>query len=183
MDDTELSKKLARVFQDREAMATLIYNVAGHDWGWFSREDQRIHLQTVESGARSGPNKAKVWLENKGQRIFELATGNISGPDLKRLKAKVDSERKDLESRWVTFMVLQGWVTAELRAPIIVVTAYTNTHNKFSRELDLRKLQSGISNWNNYIVDFDGHGMLRFGNESNPDHRDNVPLEDFLFVD
>lgn len=178
----EITKNVAARFQDKEAMATLIHNVAGHDWGWFSREDQRMHLQTVESGARVGPNKARVWLENKGQRIFELATGDISGPDLKRLKAKVDSERKDLESRWVTFMVLQGWITAELRAPIIVVTAYPNTHNKFTRELDLRKLQAHAPNWDDYIVDFDDHGMLRFGNESNPDHRDNVPLEDFLFV-
>lgn len=182
MDDTELSKKLARDFQDREAMATLIHNVAGHDWGWFSREDQRMHLQTVESGARSGPNKSKVWLENKGQRVFELVTGTLLGSDFKRLKAKVDSERKDLESRWVTFMVLQGWVTAELRTPIIVVTAYPNTHNKFTRELDLRNLQPQASNWDNYIVDFDDHGMLRFGNEPNPDYRDNVPLEDFLFI-
>ena len=85
----EITKNVAARFQDKEAMATLIHNVAGHDWGWFSREDQRMHLQTVESGARVGPNKARVWLENKGQRIFELATGDISGPDLKRLKAKV----------------------------------------------------------------------------------------------
>jgi hypothetical protein len=146
-------------------------------------QDQRMHLQTVESGARFGPNKAKVWLENKGKRIFELATGGISGPDLKRLKAKVDSERSILEARWVNFMVLQGWIIAEVRTPIIVVTAYPNNHNKFTRELDLRKLQPHASNWNNYVVDFDDHGMLRFGNELNPDYRDNVPLEDFLFID
>jgi hypothetical protein len=178
----EVTKNVVARFQDKEAMATLIHNVAGHDWGWFSREDQRMHLQTVESGARIGPKKAKVWLENKGKRIFELAMGTLSGPDLKRLKAKIDSERKVLESRWVAFMVLQGWIKAELRTPIIVVTAYPNTHNKFTRELDLRKLQPGVSNWDTYIVDFDDHGMLRFGNEPNPDHRDNIPLEDFLFV-
>ena len=183
MDDTELSKKLARDFQDREAMAKLLHNVAGHDWGWFSREDQRMHLQTVEDGALYGPNKVKVWLETKGKRVFELATGTISSPDLKRLRAKVEAEREDLESRWITFMVKHGWITVELKTPIIVVTAYPNTHNKFIRELDLRKLQPGLANWDNYIVDFDkDNGMLRFGTESNPDHRDSIPLVGYLFV-
>jgi hypothetical protein len=37
------------------------------DRGWFSREDQRMHLQTVESAARSAPNTAKAWLENRGR--------------------------------------------------------------------------------------------------------------------
>jgi hypothetical protein len=141
-----------------------------------------MHLQAVEEEARSGPNKAKVWLETKGKRIFELATGTLSGPDLKRLKAKVDSERPVLEARWISLMVLQGWIKAELKTPIIVITAYPNTHNKFTRELDLRKLQPGLSNWDDYIVDFDDHGMLRFGTEPNPDYRDNVPLEHYLFV-
>ena len=179
----DIEKNVVARFQDRIAMPTLIRNVAGHDWGWFSREDQRMHLQTVEEEARSGPGKTKVWLENKGKRTFELATGKISGPDLKRLKAKVDSERSVLEAKWISLMVLQGWIKAELKAPIIVITAYPNTHNKFTRELDLRKLQPGASNWDSYIVDFDDHGMLRFGDEPNPDYRDNVPLEDYLFVD
>jgi hypothetical protein len=99
MDDIELAKKLSRDFQDKTSMATLIHNVAGHDWGWFSREDQRLHLQTVEGGARVGPDKVRVWLENKGKRVFELATGSLSGPDLRRLKAKVDSERPILEAK------------------------------------------------------------------------------------
>jgi hypothetical protein len=59
----------------------------------------------------------------------------------------------------------------------------TLIHNKFTRELDLRKLQPGVSNWDPYIVDFDnGNGMLRFGDEPNPDHRDSIPLVGYLFV-
>ena len=144
-----------------------------------------MHLQTVEDGALYGSKKVKVWLETKGKRVFELATGNLSSPDLKRLKAKVESERENLESRWITFMVKHDWITAELRTPIIVVTAYPNTHNKFTRELDLRNLQPGVKSWDKpMIIDFDdGNGMLRFGTEPNPDHRDSIPLVGYLFID
>jgi hypothetical protein len=44
MDDTELSKKLAQDFQDRTAMSVEIRDAPPtYDWGWFSREDQRMH--------------------------------------------------------------------------------------------------------------------------------------------
>jgi hypothetical protein len=180
-----IEKNVVARFQSKIAMPTLIRNVAGHNWGWFSQEDQRMHLQTVEAEARSGPNKAKIWLESKGKRIFELATGDISGPDLKRLKAKVDSERSILEAKWISLMIHHEWIKAELEGHIVVVTAYPNTHNKFSRKLDLKKFYPGCyPNWNKYppIVDFDDNGMLRIGNDKNPDYRDSIALEDYLFV-
>jgi hypothetical protein len=44
---------------------------AGYHWGWYSREDQRMHLQTVDS---KHSNQYKVWLERDGKRAFEPET-------------------------------------------------------------------------------------------------------------
>ena len=35
----------------RLGMAKVLRNVANQDWGWFSREDERMHLQTIGAKA------------------------------------------------------------------------------------------------------------------------------------
>src|SRR5205823_6754388 len=43
----------------------------GYDWGWYSREDPRMHLQVVDRQHKGF--KYKVWLEARGRRIFTPA--------------------------------------------------------------------------------------------------------------
>lgn len=68
----------------------------GIDWGWFSREDPRMHLQTVDS---KNLNRFKVWLEANGKRAFE-AVGKVPAKTLKALETEVKKLRRHIESRW-----------------------------------------------------------------------------------
>ena len=47
-------------------MPVIIRNVPpGFNWGWYSREDPCMHVQTLD-----GP-EYKIWLEEAGKRVFE----------------------------------------------------------------------------------------------------------------
>ena len=52
------SQKVVGRFK-KQSMAVILRNVVKHDWGFFSEEDERMHLQTAEKGARTGKNKIK----------------------------------------------------------------------------------------------------------------------------
>lgn len=123
---------------ERIAMAVRLRNVAGHDWGWYSREDQRFHLQSVDAASRVGPRRVKVWLEDKGKRIFELADGRLDGRALKDLEEHVRSERESLEDSWVMFMIESGWLAVAIHGSVVTLTCYPNSHNRFTRTIDLR---------------------------------------------
>jgi hypothetical protein len=185
-NEKEAAKKVAK--RVKKAMAVLIRNVAGHNWGWFSREDERMHVQTVDTASMVGPAKAKAWLETRGRRTFEpTVMGATSPKDWKKLEAQVRVERDVLERRWIHFMVENGWIKATLKGSIITVTAYPGTHNSFTRTIDLRPTFPGAyPHWdtNPPIVDFDReNGMLRVGRQANPDYRNHLDMGEFLFVD
>lgn len=167
-------------------MAVLLRNVAKHNWGWFSREDPRMHLQTVEDGSRNSPNKVKVWLESKGKRTFELAEGRISSQDMKRLKEKVDLEREALEDQWVLFMFQNGWLKFHLEGPTLTIIAYPGSHNSYTRKVDLGKEYPGVS-WDTspMYVDLDptSCGLLAVGPQKDMDYRIHIPLSSVLWGD
>lgn len=169
-------------------MAVVLRNVAKHDWGWFSREDPRMHIQTLDSTARLGRNKIKVWLEDRGRRIFDLAEGQLSGPDLKKLEAEVRADRPNVESQWVTFMIRNDWLKASLSGATLVLDAYPGSHNSFTRRVDLpRQFPGAYKGQKNWLVDppkvdFDySLGLLAIGPEENLDHRNHLDLSEFLF--
>ena len=61
-------KPQATVSKARAAMAVILRDVpAGHNWGWFSREDARMHLQTLD---RKHFGLYKIWLERAGRRAL-----------------------------------------------------------------------------------------------------------------
>src|SRR5688572_10780455 len=68
-----------------------------YDWGWFSREDHRMHVQTVDKEHHR--LHYKVWLENRGQRVIEPEPG-IPAKVLKPLRAAIVRERQRLELYW-----------------------------------------------------------------------------------
>lgn len=118
-------------------MAVVLRNVPpGYHWGWFSREDQRMHLQVVDEQHRR--LKYKVWLEAKGRRAFE-PEGTIPPKLLKSLKTQVEHWLPTIEAKWVNLMIKQGWLRHAVRGPIVTLIAYANTPNRFERVIDLRE--------------------------------------------
>lgn len=121
--------------RDKNAMPVILRDVPpGHDWGWYSREDPRMHLQTVD---REHRNQYKVWLERKGNRVFEPA-GQIPARVLKSLKATASSKRRHIEGRWASFMIENGWLQLHVALPHVSITAYPSTPNKFTRKVNLQ---------------------------------------------
>lgn len=125
------------------AMAVILRgSPKGHDWGWYSREDPRMHLQAVdEQHAALG---YKVWLEQKGKRIVQPA-GPIPAKVLKKLEAEVADNRALIEDRWTRFMIRQRWLTPALNGSVISLTAYPSfPGSKFKRTVDLADELPGI---------------------------------------
>jgi hypothetical protein len=113
-------------------MAVVVRNVPkGHNWGWHAREDQRMHLQSVDE-----QHDYKVWLEKDGERIFEPA-GVIPPKVAKVLREYVGEHRLFVEDRWVRFMMDKGWIHLHIALPKLTLVAYPNMPAKFVREVDL----------------------------------------------
>lgn len=107
----------------------------GHGWGWFSREDPRMHLQTVD---REHYNQYKVWLERAGRRVFEPAN-KIPAKVLKRLEVEVQERRVHIEGRWVNLMIDNRWIELKRAGSKITIVAYPHVPSRFTRTLDLRE--------------------------------------------
>jgi len=114
-------------------MSVVIRNVPkGHNWGWYSREDPRMHLQTVDQ-----KHDFKVWLERDGKRMFE-PVGKIPAAVLKSLSQEVAEHRKFVETNWVRFMLKNDWLEMHISLPEVTLVAYPSFPHKFVRKLDLR---------------------------------------------
>jgi hypothetical protein len=113
-------------------MPTVIRDTpAGYDWGWYSREEPRMHLPSLNE-----KHEYKVWLEERGTRIFQPAD-KIPAKVLKPLQKHVSAHRQFIEDRWVRIMIKQGWLSLHFAAPFAVLSVYPNTPNRFTRTLDL----------------------------------------------
>jgi len=182
-------KKLA---QQKMAMAVILRDVAGHNWGWFSREDPRMHLQTVDLRTK---DTIKVWLETVGKRDFVLAKGTLEGKEYRELFAEVQSNREYLENLWAAFMIDNGWLSAVVKGDVVLLTAYPKTNSSFQRKIELRKefpgaFRSQTQGYNrpgwdgkNLLVDLDSeNALLAVGPAENPDERNHLLLSKILFV-
>jgi hypothetical protein len=119
-------------------MAVIIRNVPPtYNWGWFSREDPRMHVQTVDKLHRG--LHYKVWLENRGRRVIEPEPG-IPSKVLKSLQAVIIKERVRLDTEWAAFMIANGWLKVKMVGPTITLYAYPNTPNHFERTIELSEL-------------------------------------------
>ena len=106
----------------RLIMAVILEDVPpGHDWGWYSREEQRMHLQTVDERHFQ---HYKVWLEKNGKRVFEPAETKLRGKTIKlpkkvleELEDIVAAHRDDIEARWVRLMIDQQWLRLHVTGP------------------------------------------------------------------
>ena len=132
----EITKNVVDRFQDKTAMSVEIRDAPPtYDWGWYSREDPRMHVQTVDQ--KHQKLHYKVWLEERGARIFK-PDGSIPAPILKELLKAVRKEGGQVELDWTYFMLNNDWLSLYLEPDQrhIVVTAYPNTSGKFQRRVD-----------------------------------------------
>ena len=126
-------KERTQAERTRAPMAAIIRNVPkGYHWGWYSREDPRMHLQTVD-----GKHKFKVWLEDNGSRIFE-PVGKIPSAVLRSLAEEVSAHRTFVEDNWVRHMIHKGWLQMHIALPEVTIVAYPSYGHRFIRKVDLR---------------------------------------------
>ena len=131
-------KTAARKRKPRPAMTVLIRDKPPtYDWGWHSREDQRMHLQSVDKDHRR--LHYKVWLEEKGRKVIQPEPG-IPAKVLKILKNEIIAQRGRIEAYWIAFMIKHGWLRCRLRNGVIDLHAYPHTPNHFERSIKLAEL-------------------------------------------
>ncbi len=119
-----------------DAMLVILRDVpTGYHWGWYSREEPRMHLQVVD---RQHQHLGyKVWLEEKGRRVF-LPEPGIPAKVAKALREACQRQRARIEADWVAFMIVNGWLSFRLRGSVIELTAYPGQRSAFRRSLDLK---------------------------------------------
>jgi len=124
------------------SMAVILRSVpSGINWGWFSREDPRMHLQAVD---RKNLNDYKVWLERKGKRVFEPVQ-KIPGKIQTKLEAEVKKKRTHIEARWTNLMIQNDWLALKMQGTIITLTVYPGSPgSRFTRFVDIAEYLRGI---------------------------------------
>ena len=50
-------------------MTVVLRDVAGHDWGWFTRS-ARMHLQPMGARCVVSRRRGRIWLETRGVHTF-----------------------------------------------------------------------------------------------------------------
>jgi hypothetical protein len=134
-----------------EAMATLITNApTGYNWGFYTREDPRMHLQVVGGAARD--DRYKVWLETAGHRVFEPA-GSVPRAVLNGLFGPLQARVAVVERRWIEMMIQKKWLTVDYGAGLIDVTAYPGMPHSFARTVDLRQDLAYEDGWRGVAPD------------------------------
>src|SRR5437870_2226352 len=107
MNQTSTSRTTTKRKATRGRMTVILRGVPkGYNWGWFSREEPRMHLQTVDS---KHFHDFKVWLEHDGKRVFE-PTRAIPRDIREKLEQKVAERRLNVEGRWTNLMIKNGWI-------------------------------------------------------------------------
>lgn len=136
-DDLQsLVDQLNELEGDETEMAIVISDVPpGHNWGWFSREDPRMHVQTVD---RAHLNRYKVWLEERGRRVFQIE--KQLPPDVEsKLRAEVDANRPALDAAWISHMINKRWISVTVANGVVMLRVYPGTAHEFTRQIDLHQ--------------------------------------------
>jgi hypothetical protein len=105
-----------------------------YQWGWFAREDPRMHLQPVDKKHLDLPYK--VWLERDGRRVVEAEPG-IPAKVWRSLKAQITNRRGMIEAHWIAHMMEKGWLELRFIKPLAVLVAYPRFPHRFVRTMDL----------------------------------------------
>ena len=125
-------------------------------WGWYADENPRMRLETL-------PTKYRVWLEERGRRVFEPAW-KIPRAALARLRTFLNGSGWDeVERTWAQHMWMRGQVKAKLLANgTLKVTAYPGTDGEYVRRIPLRSCLPEIARscWHQGTCEFDADGTV-----------------------
>ncbi len=119
------------------AMATILDGVAKLDWGFYSREEDRMHLQVV--GPRGSPNY-KVFLEREGKRVFEPAKDREPPPIVdKALRKALARDLHIVEAEWLDRLIKTKKILVKLHpaTETATVDVYPGTRDKIHRTIIL----------------------------------------------
>jgi hypothetical protein len=98
----------------------------GWIWGWYSNDDQRMHLRPLRVEHRTTSNV--VWLEDQeGEWIFEPACISAPAEVLDALHVEVKKSRKFIEECWTREMLYRGWLGIEHTEKVVTLTVYPTT--------------------------------------------------------
>ena len=128
----EMLLEAADRLEEAIAMPTVIRNAAKQDWGFYSDEEQRMHLQTLKPLGEP----YKVWLDSKGTRVFQAATP-VPSKVMKELGVKLKTVERNVEGLWVAYCINLDRIRFRLSAPYVVFTMYPGTHQEFDRRINL----------------------------------------------
>ena len=126
----EMLLEAADRLEEAIAMPSVL-KVAGLNWGFYSDEEPRMHIQAMH-----GKHPYKVWLERRGDRIFEPAN-DVPTAVLKRLKLELGSKEDRAENMWCGLMIDLGRVAFSVAAGSVTLTMYPGTHNSYQRTFSL----------------------------------------------
>lgn len=105
----------------------------GCNWGWFAREDQRMHIQTVNRERRG----MRVWLETDGHRTF-VSDGPLKASVEQALRVAVTEHRDMIDAMWISFMITKGWLRiAKAGGPIVALDVYPFSNSQRTVQIDI----------------------------------------------
>ena len=167
-------------------MTVVLYDVAGHDWGWFTRS-ARMHLQPMDARSVVSRRHARVWLETRGVRTFAPARKLRDWARIDELELAVSKERRRLERSWVRTMILTGWLKVHIEQQHLTLDAYAGTPFAFTRRVDLRAtvpdLFEGREGDDAAVTLHPTLGTLGIGRDRNDGEVPHLSLGDMLFVE
>jgi hypothetical protein len=138
---------------------------SGTKWGFYSREDPRMHLQELQK--KHVHPAHRVWLERGGRRTFE--PDDMPARLRNVLFDAVKKYQHHVEAQWVRLMIQKDWLTFRYQNGLLSLDAYPGTHHAFSRTINMydkfnRKLIDGLTaediafNLDLVSIDFFIHG-------------------------
>jgi hypothetical protein len=163
-------------------MAVVLKGVpGGYSWGWFSREDQRMHIQSVDD-EHSGAYK--VWLEERGHRVFQPEAA-LPRKVSDALAAEVANQRRRIEASWASFMVRKGWLELSSSPGTLTLTIYPRTAQARTVAVDLRaELPGAWERLNEANVALSNTmAAIVLGTDRPEDEQDHIPLPGLIWSD
>jgi hypothetical protein len=121
--------------QRSKPVAIVLHDVPPtYDWGWFSREDPRMHLQNVDKDHKH--LHYKVWMEDKGKRVVHAEPG-IPAKVLKALRNEIAKQRERIETYWLIFMMKNDWIKVQVAGSQVTIVCYPQFPTRFTRTINL----------------------------------------------
>jgi hypothetical protein len=106
----------------------------GCNWGFYSEEEPRMHLQVLR-----GPFACKVWFESEGKWVIERSK-DAPAKLFNVLRQTLEQHpliASRIRAEWVHQIYTKAWLQLRVSGDRAILTAYPGTHHAFERVIDL----------------------------------------------